>query len=87
MHHIFPQQYREDFAARGVDHIDDYTIPLDAGDHGLIHQLGYNDAVWGAVESQEESLGRLLTADEAEATVFGVAEQFGLSGPFVPYDE
>lgn len=70
-HHIFPQQFRDWFAARGVN-IDRYLVRLDQSIHEAIHyklpgETGggfWNNQIINRLMAREADLGRQLTTRE-----------------------
>jgi RHS repeat-associated protein len=90
-HHIFPQEFREEFERMGIDDIDQYTIPLNPEVHRIIHSGGwyggkyydmYNDE-WGMWINEGER-----TAEEAGEFAADLLNQLGIAGeeyPVVPY--
>jgi hypothetical protein len=88
-HHIFVQEQREWFAARGVD-IDRYTLELSWGDHSAIHTGGAADG-WNARVRQfiddEKLLRREYTRREVLKFGAELRREFGLGNvKVVPYE-
>jgi hypothetical protein len=93
-HHIFPQRFREWFAARGIN-IDQYTVTLSRGTHlGGVHgRGGYvgpgNTTLPGQWNSLWDDFIRAnqgATAKEIYQFAGQLMDDFGLSGlPIVPY--
>ena len=91
-HHIFPQEHRQFFADRGLNNIDDYTIPLDQATHGAIHKwMGsgpWNDVIQSRVLAEEARLGRLLNRREVLQIGAQMRREAGLSHiKIVPFQD
>lgn len=75
LHHIFPQQYRDWFAERGID-IDEWCIRVPQVEHQAQHAFQWNDAIMSrlvAIESRYSALRglpdyRLSPAEILDAT-------------------
>jgi hypothetical protein len=91
-HHIFPQQYKDWFKARGVD-IDRYTLPLDEGTHGALHYGGgpgkgggfWNNEIMSRLMNQEAALGRQLTPREILQIGAQMRRQYAPGTKLVPF--
>jgi hypothetical protein len=84
-HHIFPQEYRNWFTARGVP-IDKMTVALDQGTHSAIHTMGWNSKIMDALFKAEAAAGRNLTAKEIFQIGYRTMRQFNLRDlPFLPF--
>jgi hypothetical protein len=83
MHHIFPQEMRDFFKARGFHDIDRYLLPLDDATHEAIHKwMGrgpWNEVMRKLILEQEAELGRLLTKREILLIGARMRRQAGLS--------
>jgi hypothetical protein len=88
-HHVFSQEFRDQFAERGVD-IDAFTIDIDPGEHlGQVHSEHVHDwnasweDFWEFVTEQEASAGQPLSQDEfgllAHAQASAMLDEAGLS--------
>ncbi len=75
-HHIFVQEQRSWFEARGVD-IDRYTIELDPGAHSAVHTMGWNRR-WSEFKASEEFLGHPYTTREVLRFGAQLRREFGL---------
>ena len=75
-HHIFVQEQRSWFEARGVD-IDRYTIELDPGTHSAVHTMGWNRR-WSEFKAAEEFLGHPYTTREVLRFGAQLRREFGL---------
>jgi hypothetical protein len=90
LHHIFPQEFREEFEALGID-IDKYTIPLDQQTEHIPLHVGVNTEEWAgtyndhwAVFLEQEG----ITAEDAFKFATEFLNDLGLAGPeypIVPY--
>ena len=93
-HHVFPQQMRPQFEARGftgANDIDNFTVSLDPAHHQAIHAGGnapwargwsYNQVFQGRLAERETQLGRQSTFDEVFDIGRDMMQRYGLSGPF-----
>jgi hypothetical protein len=89
-HHIFPQEFRDEFERMGID-IDQYTIPLDPEIHRIIHSGGWYNGVYHDMYNDEWGMwinegGE--TAEEAGKFAAEILSRLGLIGeeyPIVPY--
>jgi RHS repeat-associated protein len=94
-HHVFPQQMRSQFEARGftgANDIDNYTVTLDRAHHEAIHAGG--DAPWAAGWSynqvfrrelgqfETDVVGRQATFDEVFDIGLDMMRRYRISGPF-----
>jgi hypothetical protein len=98
-HHVFPQEHRRWFEARGFrgkTSIDKYTVELDVGEHQAIHGGGdwrrgrtwvneWNARIYRELTTTEDFLGRRLTFDEIMTIGKELMVEYGIDGPFVPY--
>ena len=99
-HHVFPQQHRAFFQARGFvgrRSIDRYTLELDQATHEAIHGGGnwwlarswggaWNNQIMTRIGQQEQFLGRPLTFGETMKVGGGMTRDYGLGGlDWVPY--
>jgi hypothetical protein len=75
-HHIFVQEHRDWFKARGVD-IDKYTLELTQGEHSALHRMDWNGAVQRFIDT-EASMGRQWTRREILRFGARLRRQFGL---------
>jgi hypothetical protein len=66
-HHIFPQEHRAFFEARGID-VDRYLLPLDSGTHSALHYGAgggwWNQEIIQRIQQVETSASRLATPRE-----------------------
>jgi hypothetical protein len=99
-HHVFPQERRAWFAARGVD-VDDYCITLDQAHHEAVHakvpakakgpaadaarMWEWNNAIMAALEREEKARGRRLNKGEIENVARALMPDYGLKGKFERY--
>jgi hypothetical protein len=87
-HHVFPQQFRDFFAKRGVD-IDEFTVPLTQGQHLQgVHGTGNALAPgrWNQVWDDFIRANPNATAKEIYQQAGTMMDDFGLSGlPISPY--
>jgi hypothetical protein len=99
-HHVFPQEERAWFAARGVD-VDEFCITLEQSHHEAIHarppakakgtavddarKWEWNAAIMSALRREEQVRGRKLVQDEMIATARRLMPDYGLKGKFERY--
>jgi RHS repeat-associated protein len=98
-HHVFPQEFRDWFRARGFigkRDIDNFTLELDQSTHEAIHgggnfRLGkewegeWNRQLMARLVQREKLLRRNLTFDEVFETGQEMMKDYGLEGPFIPF--
>jgi hypothetical protein len=77
-HHVFPQQFRQEFGKLGID-IDRYTLQMPQGVHSEIHSMGWN-ADW------EEFLAGGPTAAEAYDFAANMMHEYDLFR-YLPFRE
>lgn len=84
-HHVFPQEQRAWFKARGLE-IDQYCVNVDQALHEAIHKLGWNEKVMTLMRDTEKAKGKKLTPAEMIAAVrpLMAANQLGAL-PFVQF--
>jgi len=86
-HHVFVQEERAWFAARGID-IDKITIELNSGTHSAIHAMGWNRDLMTKLLSVEKQAGRALTSREIWEIGYRQLRTFGIRDlPFLPYKD
>jgi RHS repeat-associated protein len=83
LHHVFPQELRDFFKARGFHDIDRYLMPLDDATHQAIHKwMGcgpWNDVMRARILQREAELGRFLTRREILLIGAQMRREAGLS--------
>jgi hypothetical protein len=87
-HHIFPRQFEDFFAKRGVE-IDDFTVPLTRGQHlKAVHGTGdtLSPGRWNQVWEEFIRANPNATAKDIYQQAGRMMDEFGLSGqPIAPY--
>jgi hypothetical protein len=84
-HHIFPQESREWFEARGFN-IDRVTVELDQGTHSALHTMGWNPKIMDQLIAKETELGRKLTTREIWEIGYRQMRQYDINDlPIVPF--
>jgi hypothetical protein len=83
-HHVFPQEERAWFAARGVD-VDNYCVNISEDQHYALHKLDWNARVMEALRGAERKTKKRLTAAEMEAIVRPIMARMRIDLPFVKY--
>ena len=91
-HHIFPQEMRSFFAARGFNDIDKYTLPLDEATHQALHKwMGsgpWNEVMRSRILAEETKLGRLLSKREILDIGAKMRREAGLSNTkIIPFKD
>lgn len=85
-HHIFPRQFREEFARQGIN-VDDFTIALTKKDHrGIGKGLQYVPTNWNDEWNQWLQTNPHFTQKDAAAKAKDMLNEAGCKGEFHFYD-
>jgi hypothetical protein len=84
-HHLFPQEFRAWFEARGVK-IDKYTYEMGAAEHSAIHSAGYNGK-WLDFINEEASRASPYSSRDILRKGVRMKRAFDFDGPHVPYHD
>ena len=84
-HHIYPQQFRQEFERAGLDDIDNYTVTLYQFQHDVIHAEGWNRD-WNAFFEEARHAGVQPNVQDVHDWADHLRDKYGLQDAVIhPY--